>query len=577
VKSLKIGLSVLLFCMAWAAHGQALLEVTVEPPNAALKANVEGYIGSLAGRDEAALLQLLASQEKAAHKALEALGYYQAQINMKVLPASGKQPARLLMQIKQGKPVRLRKVRIEISGQASELADFPKADEQALQVGAVLNHGAYEEAKQAIERKAQRYGFFRGAFIRQQLLIDPKAYAADIELIYDSGPRYRLGEVSFSEVKPLSDEFLQRLVPFAQNSPYDTQKIADFYQALQGIGYFERVQSDAQPQPGTERVPVKVQLTLRAPRSFGIGAGFSTDVGARGRFSWTRHYSGSEGQRYGLESELAKPKQNLSLWYEWPLASPLSDKLRFAGGYQYEEIAGSDSLSRLFKVGPSWQQQLSSGWQQVLSLNWQHEEYRRGDERGLSNLVMPGLSFNRLKTDNRFDPQNGYRLQFDIAAAKKGLLSDADLLHANLLIKGLTTVGAKHRILARLQLGGSETDDYSNIPASLRYYAGGDQSVRGYDYQTLSPKNDKNERVGGRYLMTRSLEYQYSFAEKWRIAAFADQGNSFDSLKIPSLKSGVGLGLRWISPVGPLRLDIARPLNDGEKGFRLHFSMGPEL
>jgi len=576
VKCLSQAVLALLLGAVSAAHAQESLEVRIDPPDAALKANVQGYIGSLSGRDASVLAQLIASSEKQARSAAEALGYYHAQIKAQVLPAKGKQPPRLLVQIKPGEPVRLRKVNIEINGPARELADFQKPDDKALQVGQVLNHGAYEAAKQQIEQQAQRYGFFRGAFASQQLLIDPKAGVADIELIYNSGSRYRLGEVSFSQVEPLSDEFLQRLVPFSQNTPYDTQKIADFYQALQDTPYFERVQIDAQPQEGTELVPVKVKLSLRAPRSFSAGLGFSTDVGPRGRFSWTRRYSGRYGQGYGLQTELAESKQNLSLWYELPLSSPLSDKLRLAAGYQYEEIADSDSLSRLYKFGPSLQQKLAGGWRQVIALNFRHEQYRRGDESGFSNLLMPSISFNLRKSDNRSDPANGYRIGFDVAATKKGLLASSDLLHANLLIKGLVTLGNKHRILAGLQFGGSETDDYSNIPSSLRYYAGGDQSVRGYDYQSLSPKNDKGERTGGRYLMTRSLEYQYGLAEKWRVAAFVDQGNAFDSLKIPSLKTGVGLGLRWISPLGPLRLDAAHAL-DGSKGFRLHFSMGPEL
>ncbi|KXU33931.1 hypothetical protein AXE65_07850 [Ventosimonas gracilis] len=558
------------------AQAQESLEIKIEPADATLKANVEGTIGPLAGRDATALAQLAPSSAKQARAALEALGYYEAQVKTQVLLGKGKQPARLLIEIRPGEPVRLRKVAIEISGEASQLADFYRLDDPLLQVGAVLNHGAYESAKQAIERGAQRYGFFRGAFVRQQLIIDPKARAADIALIYDSGPRYRLGRVIFPPLKPMSDDFLQRLVPFAPDTPYDAQKIADLYQALQNSDYFTNVQIDAQPVAGTEQVPVKVKASLRKARNFSIGAGFSTDVGVRARFGWTHHYSGSNAHRYGLKSELAQPKQNLSFWYEIPLAAPLSDKLRFAGGYQNEEIAGSDSSSRLYKLSSRLGQKLESGWQRTLSLTWQHEAYRRGDKTGISNLLMPGISFNLQKMDNSVDPSNGYRLQFDMAAAKKDFLSDANLLHANLLMKGLYSFWDRHRLLARLQMGGTATNDYTSIPSSLRYYAGGDQSVRGYDYQSLAPKNDKGKRVGGRYLMTNSLEYQYRFAEKWRVAAFVDQGNAFDHLEIPSLKTGVGLGLRWISPLGPLRLDLAHAM-DGDKGFRLHFSMGPEL
>ena len=269
--------------------------------------------------------------------------------------------------------------------------------------------------------------------------------------------------------------------------------------------------------------------------------------------------------------------QNVGLWYDIPLDPPLTDKLRFAGGYQNEELAGTDTLSKLLTVGPEWHSKLPSGWQRVISLKYQREEYRLGDDSGLSNLLMPGVSYSFLRSDNRIDPHNGYRLQFDVQVAKEGLVSDTNLLHGNVLLKGLTTLGHNHRLLGRVQFGGSATNGFkNNIPPSLRFFAGGDQSVRGYDYQTLSPKNSDGDRIGGRYLVAGSVEYQYSLTEKWRIATFVDQGNSFNNLELPSLKTGVGFGVRWVSPVGPLRLDLAKALDD-EGGIRLHFSMGPEL
>jgi len=189
---------------------------------------------------------------------------------------------------------------------------------------------------------------------------------------------------------------------------------------------------------------------------------------------------------------------------------------------------------------------------------------------------MPGLSYAYLRSDNRIDPHKGYRLQFDTQVAKEGLLSDSNLLRGTALIKGLTTVDQNHRFLGRVQVGGNATNGYKSIPPSLRFFAGGDQSVRGYDYQSLSPKNSDGDRIGGRYMVAGSLEYQYSIAEKWRLATFIDEGSSFNSLQLPSLKRGVGVGVRWISPVGPIRLDLAHALDD-PGGIRLHFSMGPEL
>src|SRR5690606_36790569 len=167
-------------------------------------------------------------------------------------------------------------------------------------------------------------------------------------------------------------------------------------------------------------------------------------------------------------------------------------------------------------------------------------------------------------------------LEFELRAAKDGVFSDADLIHANAMLKGLTTLFDRHRFLGRVQLGGNWTNEYTNVPPSLRYFAGGDQSVRGYDYQSMSPTNSDGDRIGGRYQFAVSAEYQYSLTEKWRVAPFMDQGNAFNSADYLSLKSCVGMGVRWVSAVGTIRLDLAHPLDD-DGGVRLHFSMGHEL
>ncbi|WP_122678762.1 autotransporter assembly complex protein TamA [Pseudomonas viridiflava] len=565
---------VLVMSLSAAALADARLDVQITPANPDLKANIEGYVGELGERNVQALRNFSLGAEQQAEKAAQALGYYQAQIDSEI--QDGENP-RLVIKVLPGEPIRLRNVVVRVEGPAASLKAFKVPQSDALKTGAVLNHGHYEDAKRLIQNQASRYGFFSGRFTSQRLSIDPRAGVADIELVYDSGPRYSLGKVMFSGDSPFDEDLLKRMVPFKENTPYDSQLIAELNQAMQASGYFEGVRVDAAPTAAVGQViPVTVQLETRKPRTMGLGLGFSTDVGPRGRANWTRHWANAQGHSYGFESEISAPRQNVGLWYDVPLDPPLTDKLRFAGGYQYEEIAGTDSLSKLLTVGPEWHSKLPSGWERVISLKWQREEYRLGDDSGLSTLLMPGISYSYLRSDDRIDPHKGYRLQFDAQVAKEGVGSDANLIRGNVLLKGLTTVAQNHRFLGRVQFGGNFTDGYTSIPPSLRFFAGGDQSVRGYDYQTLSPTNSDGDRIGGRYMVAGSVEYQYSIAEKWRLATFVDQGNSFNNLDLPSLKTGVGFGVRWVSPVGPLRLDLAHPLDD-DGGVRLHFSMGPEL
>ncbi|MGV8842626.1 MAG: autotransporter assembly complex protein TamA [Pseudomonas sp.] len=570
----RLWLLPLLLLAGLAAGAQEQLEIRITPANSNLKANIQGYLGSLAERDEQSLRRFSRVAEAQAQKAAQALGYYQAQISSQVQEGD---PPRLILQIQPGEPLRLRQVNIRLEGTARDFPRFRLPDSQYLKPGAVLNHGHYEDAKKLIQNQAARYGFFSGQFTQQRLSIDPPAGSADIDLLYVSGPRYALGPVTFEGDTPFDSELLQRMVPFSPGTPYDSERIAELYQSLQSSGYFASVRVDAAPtQAVGEQIPVTVVLSTREPRTLGLGLGFSTDVGPRGRANWTRHWANPQGHSYGAEIELSGPRQNVGLWYDIPGDPPLTDKWRFAGGYQNQDIAGTDSSSRLLTVGPEWHSKRPSGWQRVLSLKYQYEQYELGDDAGLSRLLLPGVSYAYLRSDNSIDPSRGYRLQFDVAAGKEGLLSDTDVLHSNMLLKGLTTQWQNHRFLGRLQLGGTFTSDYAAVPPSLRFFAGGDQSVRGYDYQSLSPENSDGDRVGGRYLFAGSLEYQYSLAERWRLATFIDQGNASNSLGVGSLKTGVGFGLRWVSPVGPLRLDLAHALDD-EGGIRLHFSMGPEL
>lgn len=556
------------------AFAQSELVVKVKPANNALKANVEGYIGSLGDRDEEALLRFKRGAIEQALKASQAVGYYQPTIDAEVKAGD---PPRLELSIDPGEPVHLRNVTVRVEGPASSLKAFQIPASDDLKPGAVLNQGNYEDAKRMILNRALRYGFFEGKFLKHEVLVDPKGGFADINLVYDSGPRYTLGKVTFAGNAPFDQTLLDRLVPFKPDTPYDSQLIAELNQNLQGSGYFETVQVDAAPSTAVGTViPVDVDLYTRKPRTMTLGLGYSTDMGPRGKASWTRHWDNPRGDSYGFESEISQPKQNVGAWYDIPLDPPLTDKLRFAAGYQYEEIANTDTLSKLLTLGPEWHSKLDNGWTRVVFLRWQHEQYRLGDDSGLSTLLMPGVSFSVVRSDNRIDPSHGYSVTSTLEVAKEGLMSDTNLLHGDVQFKALTTLWEKHRFLGRVQFGGSATNGYKQVPPSLRFFAGGDQSVRGYAYQSLSPRNSEGDRIGGRYMLTGSLEYQYQFAEKWRWATFVDQGNAFNNLELPSMKTGVGVGIRYISPIGPIRLDLAHALDD-DGGIQLHFSMGPEL
>ena len=542
-----------------------------------LRKNAEAFIGDVKGRSAENLRRYAPTAVSQARQALRALGYYSPTVDWQYKEGDADTAAKLVLTIRPGEPVRVTSRTVEIRGAAASDerfgADLPVNPAE----GDILNHGQYATLRDTLQARARRRGYFDGRFVTRTLEVDPATRSAAITLIYDSGERYRLGEVTFEEDHWFETGLLRRFVTFEPGTPYHSDEIARLNSNLQNSGYFSGVDIDASParaENGT--IPVRVALTRREARSVAAGVGFSTDVGPRFRGTLREHWVNPMGHKRGAETEFSVPRQNLSTWYELPLDPPMTDLIRLTAGYQREDIENVES--ELLSLGQQWQHQLDNGWLQVLSLRWEGERFNIGnDETGTSTLLLPGAGYSRIHTDSPLDPSRGYRLQFDVTGSHRAALSDVDILHVNTLAKGLYTLADKHRFLARFQAGLVATSRFEDVPPSLRFFAGGDQSVRGYGYETLSPENDNGVPVGGRYLLVGSGEYQYQFADKWRAALFVDHGNAINNLSDP-LATGAGAGIRWISPVGPLRLDIAKGLNpEFGGGWRIHFSMGPEL
>ncbi|MEH6688256.1 MAG: autotransporter assembly complex family protein [Halopseudomonas sabulinigri] len=558
---------ILLAPTAWAD-----LEVQVEPANRAVKANIEAYVGPVEAGSREELRRLFDHADEQATLAAQALGFYHSRNYLRF--SGTEDDPTLIIRVDLGTSVRLNKINVDIQGEGKGTDAFALKLPENLAPGKRLNHDNYESIKTQINNRALRYGYFSGQYLQHQLLVNPDANQADVDIAYLTGQRYKLGEVTYSDTI-FSDDLLNRFIPFEPGVPYDAELVGQFNRDLLSSGYFNGVQVIAPvDQAVGDVIPVQVSLTERDPHSLGFGGGFSTDVGVRTKATWDQHWLNPQGHSRGASAELSLPRQEVTAFYQVPLDPPLTSNLRYFVGWQHEDI--DDVETRSVAAGAELRKRLDSGWERVLGLRVQNEIFSLGDDSGNSTLLIPSLALQRTKTSGGIDPAQGYSMLFDVQGAKKGIISTVDFARVTGQVKGLYTVFDRHRLLSRLQLGAVATNDFSNIPPSLRFFAGGDQSIRGYGYQTLSPVDSTGENVGGRYLMTSTMEYQYEFIENWRTATFVDYGNAVDSLTDP-LKTSVGLGIRWVSPIGPLRVDVARSLSDPDEGFRIHFSMGPEL
>jgi translocation and assembly module TamA len=285
----------------------------------------------------------------------------------------------------------------------------------------------------------------------------------------------------------------------------------------------------------------------------------------------TRRWLNTRGHTLDTRLRLSEIRQQFTSSYQIPGANPTTD--RFALNLMLEDEQSDTIDARTYSIGGSWQKQLGE-WERRLALDWQQETWTfEGDEQE-STLLLPSARFSRTRTDNRLNPSHGHQISFGVAAAAESLLSDTDLVQLDLRGKRVDTLSERWRLLTRAEAGVTLIDSVDDLPASLRFYAGGDNSVRGYDYQSLGPLGDDGDVIGGRYLVAASAEVDYLIKDKWRLAAFVDTGNAFDDTDT-ELKTGAGIGARWQSPVGPVRLDFAVPLD--EDGWQIHFTLGPDL
>ncbi len=576
------------------AQGVIAAELRISGAPEPLEENIRAHIGELPELGETlsrAYRERLIDQ---AREAAMALGYYEAAFSVARIEQDGDPVLRIT--VDPGEQVRLGEVRLAVNGPGSDDPAFRDLLARApLKEGAPLNHGEYDSVKSGILNLARRRGYFEGKFSASRVEVDLVERSARVDLVYESGPRYRLGEVRFTEV-PLRDAFLERMIPFEPDAPYEASHITELNRILLETRYFDTVLVRPLPEQAENlRVPVEVTLAMAERNRVGVGVGYSTDTGPRLRLSWDKPWINDSGHSVGADLETSQVRQGITGRYRIPLRDPANDALEFRGGYVEEDI--NDAESKLITASIQRQQQFSSGWIRSLYLRLEREEFTVGEEdvsgdgrlERISTLVLPGISFTRTRSRGGLDPTWGDRFTVTLEGTDEVLGSDVELLRLRLGSRWVRAYD-RHRLFLRLDGGAIETPSLDDVPVSLRFFAGGDQSVRGFDLDTISPRNADGDAIGGLYLLTGSAEYTYEFKPRWRAALFVDAGNATNDFDEP-FKVGAGFGVHWVSPVGPVRLELAWPVDSGDLqdndptapnyeklgGPEIHISLGPRL
>lgn len=512
--------------------------------------------------------------EKAVATGAQAIGYYQTKVRKLRLPKT-EDCDELSLVVEQGPAIKIQQKNVTLSAEGKNDKVLLKLiDSFELNVGSVLEHQKYDSLKSKLQRSAQIRGYFDAKFTKAQIRVDLEAYTASITLNFDTGIRYKFGELRILQDEK-AQAFINETVPFTVGEVYHADKLAQFNQNLKLTGYFQQVV--ARPlvsEAKNQLVPIEIITTNKPKDTINLGSGFSTDTGPRVLMKWQRPWVNNKGHSISAELFASAPEQNLSINYKVPLEDPLNNYLSFQAGAKAEN--DNDTVSEAFTLGVQrhWGE-VNSDWKRIAFLRFEQERFQQGiDPRQTTTLLMPGATLSRRRTRGTLDITWGDSQQITLETASRQLVSDIDLTRLTLQTKWLRSFD-QHKIFVRAEFGAIATNDFSQVPSSLRYFAGGDQSVRGFGYETLSPL-EGDQLTGGQYLNVASIEYSYPVAQNWRAALFTDIGNASDK-PFADLATGVGFGASWLSPVGPIRIYLAWGHSEFENPIRLHFSMGPVI
>jgi len=555
---------------------QALGDVTFSGLETDLEQNARALMALASAPCDAAewrIERLYRNADEELRSALEALGYYRYALD-KRLTLDGGKCWNAHFDVTLDEPVRIREVSATIDGAAESDASVKNVLSQHPQPGEILDHGRYEGWKRTIRTTLSNRGYFDAELVESRVTVDAGLQHADIVLRVESGPRYYFGDVQF--VDPvLRPELLAGYVRFRKGDPYDAREIARLHERLSGSGYFASVSIRAEPvaELGLE-IPVRVNLSPGKRRVYTGGVGYATDTGAQARLGYTNRRRNDRGHQFDARLFLSDVDSELTGTYRWPRGRPDAEWVDIYGGFLRKRTDTSQSDKST--LGLRISRNRTETWLESPYIDFSREEFLVGEQLDISTLVMPGIRWETNVGRDLKRVPSGRRISFDLRGAHNNLFSDTTFAQATASAKWITTLGSATRLLTRIDLGATAKRELEELPPTVRFFAGGDTSVRGYAYESIGPTDSSGNVIGGSNLATISLEADWMVFGNWAVAAFVDSGSAFNDVAI-DMKTGAGLGIRWFSPLGPIRFDVAHPFNDVDANFRFHITLGPDL
>ncbi len=543
-----------------------------------LTALLEKHLLVAVRRDELAkqpqrLRTLVERTPQEARSILAAEGYFGATVEAN---AAGDPIEAVVLRVELGDPVVVRGVDIRLRGAVTE-ADTAHSPSPAsvraawqLKAGQRFRQADWDESKSAVLRALLAGAFPAATIRRSQATIDADANAADLEVEIDSGPAYRFGDLAIIGLLRHDESIVRNLNTIRPGQPVSQRALAELQTRLYNVPYFSSVTVSVDPQSATDPAALPINIAIEeAPRfKVDLGAGYSTNTGLRMQAGFTDVDLFDKGWRWKSALRIDEREQRIETGLVFPVR-PDGWQNDIGANAMRTDISSFVVESYNFTVKHAKTEGRIE--RAITGAAIASREYPQGGTVTFKKALVPGYSWQYRSFDDLLDPRRGYEIGGQIAGGHKSLYSDQNFARLYGRAIGVVTLAQANTFIVRAEGGIVFAPSRQDIPATLLFRAGGDQSIRGYAYQSIGVA-EARAIVGGRYLVIGGVEYIRWIQPKWGMAAFVEAGDAYDDYADMQLKYGFGVGARWRSPVGPISFDIAH--GEAARSTRVHFSIG---
>jgi translocation and assembly module TamA len=520
----------------------------------------------------AELLERLVDEAvREARQAVATEGYFSAEVLASI--DRSRQPWRVDLQVEPGPRTRIAAIDVRFTGPAADDPDARAVLQRirrswSLRRDEPFRQRAWDEAKEEAVRQMAAWRYAAAQVARSEALIDPKAQTAALMVEIESGPPFQFGPIEVVGARRYPEQLVRNLSPVNAGEVFDREKLLIYQRRLHETGYYVSAQVDVDSDPLlAAAAPVRVAVIEGNSQNVEAGIGYSTDTGARFELRYGNVDVFDSAWRFRSGLRLDQKLQNLTLELDSP---PRSDGSwnNFFSRFRQANIQNESTSEFAVGFTHNW------GLERIPSafIASAHVEEQRvaGSVTDQRHAIYFGYRPTFRRTDDPVSPRSGYLGTVEVGGAP-GALATRQFIRVVGSLSVFLPLGRRDDLLLRSQVGAVLADARDGIPSSFLFRTGGDQTVRGYAFESIGVQQGE-AIVGGRFLAVGSVEYTRWIGESWGLAAFVDAGDAWDERTVPKAAWGYGIGARFRTPIGPIRADLA--LGERTGVVRLHLSAG---